>query len=91
MADTIINFTIPEAQIIRAEEATKWACPITQIADPQWINPQDGSKAPLVNEFTDNEWIQEALKKWIIDQVYRFEQQEAVEAIDITKDKTLVN
>ena len=37
--------------------------PIPQVADPKWIDPEDGSSAPVVNEYTELEWLEEYTKR----------------------------
>jgi hypothetical protein len=39
--------------------------PKNQISDPDWVDPDDGSQAPLVDELTDLEHF----NKWITDEI----------------------
>ena len=88
-----ITFTIDNGKIDRIIDAMKGLFPIPTIADPEWEDPEDGSFAPLINEFTDNEWAKEALRRYTIDVVHRFEKKEAKDLAhsSITKDDELVS
>ena len=41
------------------------------IPDPEWINPEDGSEAPLINKYTDAEWIREYVRQHLKGQIER--------------------
>jgi len=78
-----ITFTIDNAKLQRIADALKGLFPIPQIPDPNWVNPNPewpGSVAPLINEFTDNQWAKEVVRRWIISQVRRYEAMVAAEA-----------
>jgi hypothetical protein len=47
--------------------------PIPQIPDPNWVDPGDGSSAPLVPQHNDNDWVKVCIQRWITDQVLRYE------------------
>ena len=91
MADTTITFTIPQAKVQRVIDATKFLHKIPKIDDPDWIDPEDGTTAPMIDEFTDNQWAKEAWRRYIIAQVKRYEIFKAKEAVDIQADDTLVS
>ena len=76
-----ITFTISDAKLPRIISAMKGLYPIPMIEDPEWVDPGDGSTAPMIPEFTDNEWAKEAVRRWIRNQVARWEQKVAKDAI----------
>ncbi len=90
MANKIITLTIPSEKVQRVIDATKFLHKIPQIADPNWIDPEDGSSAPMINEFTDNQWAKEAWRRYIIAQVKRYEVFKAKEEVNIDSDDTLL-
>ena len=54
----------PRARIIRGNKEVRVIAafiaenPHTEfIPDPEWIDPEDDSKAPLINKYTDVQWI----------------------------------
>lgn len=61
-----ISFTIPDDKISRVTDAMKGLFSI----------PKDENGDPL---FTDNQWAKEAVKRFIIGQVQRYEQMIAAE------------
>ena len=81
MAD--INFTIPDGKIAKVVDAMKGLYQIPTIDDPQ--NP--GQNIP---QFTDNAWAKEVVRKFIVQQVARWEQVKAQRAIQFTPDDTIV-
>ncbi len=78
MADTTIEFTIPEAKVSRVIDAMKGLHPI----------PNDENGDP---EFTDNQWAKEAVRRWVVSSVKRWEVYEAKNAIDISADNELIS
>lgn len=66
---------------------------VEQIDDPKWVDPEDGTKAPKVNKYTDEEWMVEHIAKYITGQVKRGKKAkvrdgyEAVPVTDITAKK----
>ena len=90
MADTKINFTIPEVKVQRVIDAMKGLYPIPQIDNPKWVDPEDGSSAPMINEFTDSQWAKESVRRWIVKQVARFEKSEAIKNIKVPEDDSII-
>ena len=41
------------------------------IPDPAWIDPGDGSEAPKIAKYTDEEWFQEHVYRYVKSQVAR--------------------
>lgn len=88
-----IIFTIPNEKIPRIREAMVGLFKIPRISDPSWVDPEDGSKAPIINEFTDNQWAKESIRRWVIKQVRRWEHAQATQtAIEsVVEDNTLLS
>ncbi len=85
MADKILTLTVPEAKVQRFIDATKFLFPIPQ------INTGTPQAPVMENEFTDNQWSKEAWRRYIIDQVQRYEIYQAKEAVDVSSDDELVS
>jgi hypothetical protein len=86
-----ITFNIPTDNLSRVVNAIKGLYPIPKIADPNWIeleqdNPEY-TEQPMINEFTDNAWAKERVRRFMKDTVKRFEQRTA---IDSAKDSVSV-
>lgn len=85
-----ITFTIPDNKIQRIIDAMKGLYPISQISDPKWVDPKDGSQAPMVPEFTDGQWAKESVRRWIRNQVARYEQKVVKDAIAFSPEDDIV-
>lgn len=85
-----ISFTISTEHISKVAEALSKLYPIPQISDPEWEDPQDGSTAPMVPEFTQNQWARECIRRWVITQVARYTQQQAINNIAYTEEYDLL-
>ena len=79
-----ITFTIPEDKLPRIVAALKGLYPIPTIEDPE----NEGETIP---EFTDNEWAKESVRRWIRNQVARYEQNVAKGAISFTPEDDIVS
>ena len=90
MADTQITFTIPEAKVQRVIDAMVGLNKIPKIADPNWENPNDGTRAPLVDQFTPAQWAKECPRRWIRNQVRRFENRQALIAAQVELDDEII-
>ena len=89
-ADLVITYTIPQAKAARVKAAMQGLYPIPQIPDPEWVDPGDGSEAPLVDEFTAAQWAKERPRRWVRDQVARWEQKVGKAAILFSPDDTII-
>lgn len=78
-----ITFTIPDNKIQRVVTAMKGLYPIPQIPDPE----NEGQTIP---EFTDGQWAKESVRRWIRDQVARYEQRTAKDAISFKPEDDLL-
>lgn len=79
-----ISFTIPDDKLPRIIDAMKGLHPIPQIntgteQDPVW-EP----------EFSDAQWAKESVRRWIRDQVARWEQRAAIDAIAFSPEDDIV-
>ena len=88
-----INFNVPADKLPRIVAAMVGLYPVPQIPDPNWVDPGDGSQAPMVNEFTNNQWAKEALRRKVIRDVRRWEHKVATDAAGgaITEDDDLLS
>jgi len=88
-----ISFNIPSEALPRIIAAMVGLYPIPQIPDPEWVDPGDGSEAPIVNEFTDSQWAKEALRRKIIRDVRRWERKVAtgIANNNVTEDDNLLS
>ena len=73
-----INFIIPDAKITKVITAMKGLYAI----------PNDKDGVPL---FTDAAWAKECVRRWIIAQVARYEQSEAIKIIAYSPDDGLAS
>ena len=74
-----ITFNIPANKLPRIINAIKGLYPIPMIEDPEWVDPEDGSSAPIINEFTDAQWAKERVRRFIISTVGRYERRTAMD------------
>lgn len=88
-----INFDVPADKLPRIVAAMGGLYPVPQIPDPAWVDPGDGSEAPMVDEFTPNQWAKEALRRLVKRDVRRWEQKVAGAAATgaITEDDDLLS
>ena len=82
MADTKITLTIPEAKVQRIVNAMKGLYPI-----PQSTDKDDNT----TNDFTDNAWAKEALRRLIVRDVQRWETKVAQDAAVVEPDDDIVS
>ena len=64
MVDINIGLKIPTAKIEQARAGWLQIYPNTEtIADPEWVDPEDGTDAPQVAKYTDAEWFAEKIRR----------------------------
>jgi len=80
----IITFTIDNQKVQRISDAIKGLYPIPQ------INVGTDEEPVWENEYTDNQWAKEKIRRWVIKQVARYEQKLAVNAIKYKEDNSLL-
>ncbi len=77
-----ISFTIPNAATnTRIKTAFKNLHPIPQIDDPNWIDPEDESVAPKINEYTESDWVKKKIIDYVKHSVKRIEEFDAKKAV----------
>ena len=79
-----INFTIPNEKLQRIVDAMKGLYPI-----PTTYNEETKE---FENDFTENQWAKESVRRWIIKQVQRYESSEAQKTAkqSITLDDSII-
>ena len=72
MADVTLSYKIPEASVETAMEGFLKIYPNTETtADPEWVDPEDGSQAPQIAKYTDPQWIKEQIRRIIVRDIKR--------------------
>lgn len=90
MADVLLNIKILDAKVAKAVEGFLKIHPnIETIADPNWVDPEDGSVAPQIAKYpTTKAWAEEWLSRMLTRdakrglQMLRNESVAAIEDID---------
>ena len=62
MADVSLTITVPSDKVAIL---TPWYLaerPIPQIPDPAWIDPGDGSSAPMIDEYNLKTWVEMGIR-----------------------------
>jgi hypothetical protein len=72
-ADINITIKIPDVKVQRVTDGVLAVYPIPQIPDPAWIDPGDGSEAPLIDEYTSKQWIKKLIVRYITSLVLHHE------------------
>lgn len=80
-----IIFTIDNEKVSRVIDTMNWLFPIPQ------INTGTEEEPIWENEFTENQWAKEAIRRWIIKQVKRYETYQAKQTVDIPAENDLVS
>jgi hypothetical protein len=78
-----IIFNIEDTKIERIKNALVGLYPIPSIEDPE--NP-----GQFIPEFTENQWAKESVRRWIVKQVARWEQKQAMDAIAYNEEDDLI-
>jgi len=81
-----ITFNIPDDKVQKVIDAMKGLYPIPQVLiDPN--NPMGGTEP----QFTDTQWAKEKTRRWIRDQVARWEQKIAQDAIEFSPEDNIIS
>lgn len=72
-----ITFTIPDAKLPRIIAAMNGFFPVPQ------TNTGTEEEPVWEPEFTDGQWAKEAVRRWIVKQVQRWEKKAALNAVDV--------
>lgn len=86
-----VTFNLPDEKVNAFVAMTKWLFPMPQIPDPNWLDPGDGTEAPLVNEFTDKQWAKIAWIRHWIEQEGRYREVMGKNAVKKTLDNNLIS
>lgn len=78
-----ITFTIPANKIGRIVTAMKGLYPIPHIPDPD-------NEGQMIPQFTGGQWAKESVRRWIRNQVARYEQKMAKDAISFLPEDDIV-
>ena len=73
-----ITITIPHEKIQKVIDALKTLYPI----------PEDEDSNPI---FTDQDWVKESIRRFVVKTVARWEQQQAVKEISFTLDEDIAS
>lgn len=87
MADIVLTVRIPDLKVDVASPAFLKVHPnIETVADPTWINPNDGSAAPQIQKYTLIEWVEEIMRRDLSNIIHRGRVMLNREANQIIKD-----
>lgn len=64
-ADIQICIIIPDDKVQRVKDGFFEVRPIPKIPDPDWIDPEDGTEAPLINQYTSKKWLKLKIRQYI--------------------------
>jgi hypothetical protein len=84
-----ITFTIPDEKLQRVIDSISGLYPVPQVTDPEWVDPGDGSAAPMVDQFTPAQWAKEFIRRQIVNIDYRYRKKVEREASLIVSDDEL--
>ena len=91
MADQVISLTIPDAKVQIALQGFLKIYPNDEtIADPDWVDPEDGSVAPQIAKYTNVQWVKEQVRRLIVRDVRRGLQMIANDNAQVVKDEGMV-
>ena len=80
-----ISFDIAADKLTKITTAMKGLYPIPQ------VNNGTEEEPVMENEFTDGEWAKECIRTWVKNQVARYEQKTAIDAIKFSPDDELLS
>ncbi len=66
-----VEINIPDGQVNRVKNALIGLFPI-----PTVTNEETGEETP---EFTENQWAKEKIRRWIVQQVHRYEERMSIQ------------
>ncbi len=90
MADKLITLKIPSDKVAIALEGFLAIYPNNEtIDDPEWVDPEDGTQAPLIAKYTDLEWVTEKLRRLIVKDIRRGLQMIANRNVVVAHDDTI--
>ncbi len=87
MPSVTITMTAEKAADVASALRGLW--PIPQIPDPEWVDPEDGSAAPLMDEFTDIQWAKKKLIGFLVQSKYRWQKKQETLTSTVVEDPDL--
>ena len=82
-AGQVVGFEIPDNKVAYAAEGFLISEPNNKsIPDPEWVDPDDGSTAPMISQYTTLQWVNYCAREWFKKRVFRGH---ALKAIDDAK------
>ena len=91
MADQIITITIPDAKVAVALQGFLKIYPNRETKDdPEWVDPEDGSRAPQVPKYSTSQWVREQIRRIVVRDIRRGLQMQAVQDAQIPLDDEIV-
>ena len=82
MANMTISFTVPSEHVSRIVDAEKGLYPIPTTTDEEGVT---------TNDFTDNQWAKESLRRLVVRDVRRWENKVAREAAGVESDDSIIS
>jgi len=64
-----VTVSIPAENVAEIVETIKWLKSIPQIKDPEWEYSEEVPEAQMIDEFTENQWAKEFIRRWLIQNV----------------------
>jgi len=72
VANVVLSYTIPQAKAVEYISDYVYVHKNTEtIDDPEWVDPDDGSKAPQIPKYTDAQWVREHILRSVKAQIVR--------------------
>jgi hypothetical protein len=72
MADLQVTLTFPDVNKVADMESYLRIHPnIRTIDDPAWVDPEDGTEAPQIPEYTDGQWVKQHIVEFVRTQIIR--------------------
>ncbi len=81
-----LTFTIPDTQAQRIIDTMKNLYAIPQVP----VDPADPGKG-MKNQFTDAQWAKECVRRWIVEQVQKWENLKAAVQVIVTADNSIIS
>ncbi len=86
-----ITLTIDNDKVSRYKAWLEWYLPQPKIVDPDWVLDEKKPTPPvMIYEFTENEWLKEGLRRYIRDQIKRYETKVAKDAANVAADDAMI-
>ena len=91
MTNVNISLTIPSVKVAVALEGFLTIYPNSEtIADPEWVDPEDGSVAPRIPKYTNKQWAVEQIRRNTVRDIRRGLQMKANQEAQVALDDEMV-